>query len=347
MSIRKLHSQQNGIASFIIVFSIMLVLSLIVLGFSRLMQREQRQTLDRNLSSRAYYAAESGINMAVKAIEANPAYQKTSCEPDGTITNYVIDSVPANNTELTCLIVDAAPTNVEYSDVSANKSTVVPLDAGADSIRDIQFEWENTTVASPASYTCSAAAAGSFAASGSWTCNAPVLRVDIVSSAGSFARASLVDNTMTVFFYPTNAAAGSAVYSTGVSNKGVVVRGNCTDKPTSPDCTASISGLNSSTYAIRMMSLYGDAKVRITPTKLGGTSVNLRGVQALIDSTGRAQDQLRRIQVRKSLSRINDLVPDFAIQAASGLCKRIYVVNSGGASNVVVDPSAPAGICAL
>lgn len=67
-----LHSNQAGLVSFMVVTIIMIVLTLIVLAFARLVQREQVQTLDRQLNAQAFYAAESGINDAVRELSANP-----------------------------------------------------------------------------------------------------------------------------------------------------------------------------------------------------------------------------------------------------------------------------------
>ena len=60
--LKQLQKDQNGIASIIIVVVIILILTLVVLAMSRNANREQRQALDRQLSSAAFYAAESGIN---------------------------------------------------------------------------------------------------------------------------------------------------------------------------------------------------------------------------------------------------------------------------------------------
>ena len=53
---------QDGLVSIIIVVILMIVISIIVLSFAKVVRNEQRQTLDRQLSTQAYYAAESGVN---------------------------------------------------------------------------------------------------------------------------------------------------------------------------------------------------------------------------------------------------------------------------------------------
>ena len=87
---------ERGMVAIMIAMFLMIILSLITLGFLRLMQREQRQALDNSLSTQAYYAAESGINDAVKAARANPAYAKGTCGPDATLTAGVTQIGNAN-----------------------------------------------------------------------------------------------------------------------------------------------------------------------------------------------------------------------------------------------------------
>src|SRR3954464_6641054 len=63
----KLNSEA-GMASFLIVMILMLVITLIVIGFAQVTRRNSREALDRQLSSQAFYAAESGVNVTTNAI---------------------------------------------------------------------------------------------------------------------------------------------------------------------------------------------------------------------------------------------------------------------------------------
>ena len=58
------------------------IISLIVLGFAQLARRNQRQTLDSQLSTQTYYAAESGVNAALRIVRSPHTYEpgdKTTC----------------------------------------------------------------------------------------------------------------------------------------------------------------------------------------------------------------------------------------------------------------------------
>ena len=62
---------QRGFAAIVVALVLILVLSLLTIGFAELMRHEQRSALDKQLSSQAYYAAESGVNDAVSAAASN------------------------------------------------------------------------------------------------------------------------------------------------------------------------------------------------------------------------------------------------------------------------------------
>src|ERR1039458_10050844 len=92
----KIKDDQSGFASIVIASVIILVLSLITVGFAQLMQREQRSALDRQLSSQAYYAAESGINDAVSAINSGFNVAKSTCPEYNSTTVPSTDPVVAD-----------------------------------------------------------------------------------------------------------------------------------------------------------------------------------------------------------------------------------------------------------
>ena len=66
-----LRKNQDGIVSLIVSITIMIIISLVVISFARLMRTEQEQALDRQLSSQAFYAAETAVNDVACAAVAN------------------------------------------------------------------------------------------------------------------------------------------------------------------------------------------------------------------------------------------------------------------------------------
>jgi Tfp pilus assembly protein PilX len=84
-----IQNNQDGMASILITILMMIVVSLVVLGFSQVTRTEQRESLNRQLSMQAFYAAESGINDAYSVISSDISTNtaipsQTSCNPGST-----------------------------------------------------------------------------------------------------------------------------------------------------------------------------------------------------------------------------------------------------------------------
>lgn len=61
-NMKPIKSDERGVVAIIVAVLLMTVLSLIVLATSQNSTREQRETIDRQLSDQAFYNAETGIN---------------------------------------------------------------------------------------------------------------------------------------------------------------------------------------------------------------------------------------------------------------------------------------------
>lgn len=351
----KLRHNQQGLAAILVTIILMLILSLITLSFARIARQEQRQTLDRNLSSRAFYAAESGVNIAVDAIaQGGFPNGKTDCGPENPLTQADYDLDATADTRVTCLTIERTPKTIEFQNVSM-ASKVFPIDTGNGSPVDTAyFNWEiNNAPTSPAWSGCPAV--GTFPAAASLSnCDAPILRVDIVPTRGSNLSTDILSRTtFSAFIFPSSSGTGNISYSTNIDDtQGVVFTAGCngirnTGKPYY--CQASVTGLNDPQYYVRLSSYYGEADVVV----FAGAPNNqkpLYGAQIAIDSTGQAIDVLRRIQVRKPLAQNNN-VPDFALAAGQGICKRYYVIPASGVvstdTGLVVDPTNPNNPCSI
>jgi Tfp pilus assembly protein PilX len=62
-------SSQSGMIAILVTLLMMIIISLLVLGFAQVSRHEQGNTTNTQLSTQAYYAAESGINDAGAAIQ--------------------------------------------------------------------------------------------------------------------------------------------------------------------------------------------------------------------------------------------------------------------------------------
>ncbi|HSX46449.1 MAG TPA: hypothetical protein VLF87_00450, partial [Patescibacteria group bacterium] len=309
----KVKLDQNGMAAIIIALFLIIITSLIVLGFVALTNREQRQALDRELNTAAYYAAESGINDAVRILK-NPAYannlgslKKTSCDnssvPYNTDLHPSLDSISS----YTCVLVTTAVPDIQFNPVSTTDSSVFTLQReDGQQINTLHIEWSDPSGAG----SVMGCQPPNFPPTQPANCNLGLLRVDLVPTSGAVDRGNLIDNTATYLLYPKFGGTSTPSYSPGFGNQGEVDQANCSDPA---HCVILISNLNATSYQMRIKSIYSSTNVKIC---VGSCGINLVGAQAMVDATGKANDVLRRIQVRVPLSSNSaDIIPEFAIQS--------------------------------
>lgn len=337
---------QRGIASIIVAGVFVVIISLIVTSFALLMRREQRQSLDKQLSTQAYYAAESGVNAAVKALDEDASISNEDCNATNEIlpgSNDLGDSL-----EYTCVLVDNDPGELIYSPVSTEKSTILKLNApGA---TEINISWQASGNSSNENYVAEAEdhplpTSTSSGALKDSVWGSGVLRVSLMPILPTISREQLIRDTQTLFLYPnlnsTAGRVGEHTYSDTPAGKGVFVDSECNpasggSNPKTPyDCNMKITNLpNTDTYYIRLKSIYSTHAVQITANSGNGNQIQLPGTQAVIDATGKANDVLRRIQVRVPLN-ASYSYPEFGLETTNAICKdlELYVPIPGHSNN--------------
>lgn len=353
---------QEGFAAIVIAVVLVLVLSLITVGFAQLMRTEQRSALDKKLSSQAYYAAESGVNDAIKAINAGYDKEKTQCGNTGTAldtTNpkaltpaphtYLLDNKVGDGakTEASypCLLITPNPQDLNYDSVDLFTPQVAEFTArdvsgNAAQVDRVVISWQsqddNKGFAAANTCTDNAKFLPAGPGAGEWN-NAGVDITGLVNfqlfpaPSGAFTRSSLINSMATTYLCPNqaaaSAAAGSRSYSsTLLNNSGALLPGNCNTSHLVDHkyaCTAEITNIDvlagQTTFFISMRSIYSKTKVNIKAYS-GATQLRLTGAQTVIDSTGKAQDVLRRIQVRVPSTNTFDLAPG---SGGGAICKQL------------------------
>lgn len=396
-------SREDGFAAIIIAIVLVIVLSLITVGFAALMRKEQRAALDRQLSNAAYYAAESGVNDAAAAVRAGFTTSKTQCGPytaaqvatlpssenQAAATKYLMNAGVDNgsNTSYSCLIISPNPSTLEYSSVEPNEATTAVLTgsdaSGTDTVvNTLIFSWQdansgktfgpynNSGVIGCPAYNAS----NPFPSVPCWKNNGSaitgILRVNLTPVSGNFSRRSLELSNYTAFLYPragsqttipngtyTGAAPASVPYGSYAghagTNSGDIVYGACNLNSTPRYCAAAVTGLNQTTYLLHLSSVYASTQVTVTPYNCVGstcTRIYLKGAQTLIDSTGKAQDVLRRIQVRLPARNSYDY-PEFGLATGGPICKlltsyppNLATGNPGNTINSCETGTTPSGL---
>lgn len=359
VNMKHIHANERGLVAIAISFIVIIVLTITVVGFSQLARREQRQALDRQLATQAYYAAEAGINDAEKALRSGVlTTSKNSCttpslgdrQIDLNLATTGDGNLAGQSTlaEYTCVLVDLVPQNLQYSSIG-ERSTFIEFSTPSP-ITHLRISWQNTLSTgipfAPAGTTFPPLANWR---NGSDPISTGVLRVsltDLNSGAASYNRVNLANNTFSGYFYPTGGPAGN---SPGVSfpanmgiNQGVIVNSQCNPANNTTlyphYCNIDITGLTGTRYFLRLKSFYRDSAVTVTAFN-GPNIIPIMGAQAVVDSTGKAADVLRRIQVRLPI-RSGFELPENAIETGESLCKRLDVAPGFGTVNVT--PPIPA-----
>jgi len=322
-------TDERGFASLVIAIVLVLILSLMTVGFAELMRHEQRSALDKQLSSQAYYAAESGVNDAAKAIsdgylgaktgclpgqgvDNNPAYATGLADLSSNIVDYRDSPTSAYHTSSTysCLLINPYPPNLYYNPITTEQSrtmefTAIDSSGTVSPVTSIKISWQDAQKNTSFSGDCTSS--NNFTSMASWG-HVGVLRAMIVPiSSSTLDRSSLTNAAFTGFFCPNNGGGGSpppgnANYgsSLGAGNAGIIADGNCSSSSTQPQyCNVTVTNLppNQATFFMNLRSIYASTQVTITAYN-GGTALRLKDAQTLVDSTGKAQDVLRRVQVR-------------------------------------------------
>ncbi len=338
-----LRSDERGLVSITITVILMLVISLTVLSFAQLVRREQRQALDQQLSSQAFYAAESGINDAQRYIANN--YGGTTPPPKTTCANtasYDLSTTvdAASNTKYTCVLIDASPKSLKYDLSTTEQAKVFPINA-ASTITSLDLSWTPETATNPTVGCVGSATLPSGTVANPWPCTGyGMLRIDLVPINAIMTRTSLEQSTFTAFITPVASGALATVqYSNpangsnnniydGTANQGIRPNASCD----AISCRITITGLSNTKYYARVSTLYRKATLSVTAKDASNNVLPLTGAQIMIDSTGQAQDVVRRVQVRVPVL-FDGLHSDFAIQSSTSMCKAFSTYPSASFSN--------------
>lgn len=338
---------ERGFASIIVTTVLISVIGLILVGFSISVRRNQRETLDRQLSTQAFYAAETAVNKArADVVEQFKQTGKVTAVPD--CTKAIVSANPG--IVAPCVTIDSSLESMFYNSVEEGKdtyATVIPADPAGLPVNNLVFTWRPAQDTPNPQSGCNGRS-GELPPRGSWpgSCAYGVLRLDISESdaAGNFNPNAFATSVILLpsdpilggipaqlLALPTHDPSGAGAYFVGADQCG---SGNPAATFTDRWCSKQINlngAASGKQYYVRMRSIYRNSAVDIQPRN-GAAPVETSG-QILIDATGKAQDVLRRIQVRVPVDPGNNNTFG-AIESTGSICKRFAVAP--------VDPANPA-----
>ncbi|MEO6761681.1 MAG: hypothetical protein ABI220_04920 [Candidatus Saccharimonadales bacterium] len=334
---------EAGFASIIIALILIIVLSLLTVGFAELMRHSQQRELDRHLGNQAYYAAESGVNDAVQAMSNGFSIPKITCPPYESspagdpagwqyLSNNTVDNTVSGSggslSSWTCLLINPNPSSLVFNPVSmVTPKTFIfkPIDKdGGNTIAQLDVYWQDTDKTNQ-NFRSDCGGVSCFPVSTNWGAIG-MLRLSL-TPLSDLSREGLISNTYTAFLYPNRGGvnangAGVVNGNTGLTTTaGDVLNGECNKDSVPRYCHVELTGIpaSSSGYLVSLRSIYSQTDVYLTGSSLGAP-VSFDGAQTMIDSTGKAQNVLKRIQVRIP-TRQNYPWPGFDAEGAGAICK--------------------------
>lgn len=375
----RLKTNQRGVVSLTITVVVMVVVTLIVSSFALVVRREQRRSLDRQLSAQAFYAAEVGVQDAISSMIKTPNVPNpidtpiNTCDGAGsfidetTARGLTYDPVISQNVEYTCVLIDPTPTDIPVSSAGPDDgSFVIPLNSSGPNIGNIDISWQEKNGETNF--------APSYPQLPSAGLNAPMLRITVLPGFGG---GSLDKNTVnagmhTMFLYPDADGEGNSgqiqylggnASTWGPTNdlQGSIVRGHCNASNTPLHCNVRITdlddaliGWNKTQYFVHIQPLYKQASLQITALEGNGVDkIPIANSRATVDVTGRAADVLRRVQVSVPIADgvytrgIDGLIPPGALATTDEICKRWELAGSTATSDCAgatpIDTGAPTG----
>lgn len=347
--IKPTHNSQSGFVSIIVAVIFVVIVSLITTSFALLSRREQRQALDRQLSTQAFYAAESGVNDAIQRINAGGG-DVTECNQAGTISPSKGASL-GNGMEYTCALINKTPNSIE-AQVGTDDSTIVRVQGPANTtIGSMRISWQAASgeagFANNAYHYLPQEDYNTNPQANSFANITGLLRTTIIPVTGSLKRDTLISDSQTLFLYPQASATanvtGTTPYTKGQPNQqGSFADGQCNEANGSNGlpryCNVLVTGLNAAgtnTFYVRLTGMYQPANVTIqafTNTGAAVGALSLSNGQAVVDVTGKSGDVLRRIQVRVPVN-ADYYYPEYALESAESICKRLTRAANGTVSD--------------
>ena len=345
-------NDQQGFVSIIVSMVIITVITLITIGYATAMAREQRQSLNRQLNTQAYYAAESGVNETMADVslllkQSGLIPTQLNCQ-DVASTLVIRDNYGSDTgVSVPCVIINPNPLNIFFQNQTTNnfKAKYFKIIASPN-IDSIRISW---SAANGAATTGSHLGSPSypFPTLASWPTNVGAINMMLVPFVANDSRDAIIAKTAHFKFIPTSTGSASSVSYAATAN-GATYTGtpgltgaNCSKvssfatPPPQLDCSVAITGVpTSGELNFVISSLYRPNDIIIEAFDSFGNVQPVSGVQVAIDVTAKSTDILRRINVRLPIQ--NDVTRPFpTFEASADICKLIaynsfYNINGCG-----------------
>ena len=343
MNRKRLEGNDSGIVSILVTIIFMVVIGLIIMGFAESSRNQNRQTIDNQLSTGSYYAAQSGINEILTNLKAGAVAfsgNQLSCCPLTISCSGALGFNSTDSSTITCYSYNRIPGNLVYGNVSTSQPTIahiVPYNPSLGTAYtgdyNLTFTWNDNSGNSSSG--CDSPFTNTYTKDNYVKkCSPGVLRLDLSIDPSSCTddnrRDCLNKYAETIFLTPTNSSTPNThTFDGNPSPNPYILNGNKISNNTNSAIIQCNNPSTSCSY-INMRAIYSSSIVKIGITDPSGTALAFKDGQAQIDVTAKTQNVVRRLVATASLTNNSSNVPGFAIQSTDSICKLLVIDNKKG-----------------
>ncbi len=336
------NQNEQGAVALITAMIVSVLLMITTAGMVTLTLKSLRQSTDGAQSTKAYYAAEGGLEDALYQLRNNPNYTGNNCPAAGTS-----NSTSAASGAVTCIKVDNKP-NQLTGEVGANKTVQLDL-SSLTTMKILKVEWgvkgAYDANSIPNYYTSTGVNQFPADTPASWPITAPaIMELGMVQypAAEPFSIASV--NFYEHILAPQSKKAGAAAINNGFNStdykdaaklgKPFIVTCNAAWQY---QCAAGFNAMNDGhRFVLRLKARYNDATYRITAQDANGNPIAIAGAMYTIDVTARAGDTFRRVQTSFATNAVPKALDglDYVLYSDTDICKSFQIKGGGGATSL-------------
>jgi hypothetical protein len=352
--------QTGSVSLFVVIFATLLI-TVVTVGFIKIMVNDQKQASAANLAQSAYDSALAGVEDAKRAIvdyRTNPG--AVNITNWGSTCNAVMDRLYDGASDASEIKIQNGSNvnllNQSYTCVKVKLDTpdylgvlvqdnykIIPLKANG-SFKYINIDWFSSAdlmgVSEP-----ELSSGFTLKNKSEWSVSTPpIMRAQVIDGGSGFKMSDFgykTSNNKSLFLYPLSIGSNTAdldiddnVNAIG-SPKGV----GCSSLATKGyACSTKITLKNeisarSELAFLRLGAIYNSAHYRVTLVNAAGNIVNFHEVQPEVDSTGRASDLFRRVASRVELGDVDFPYPEAAVNLSGNFCKTFMITNNAADYN--------------